>query len=42
MDTTLAPRCHSHVAFCKSGPVARILSTHGGPDDLAIVSYEDL
>ena len=38
MDATFAP----HVAFLKSGSVVRILSTHGSPDDLTIVSYEDL
>ena len=42
MDATFAPRCHSHVAFLKSGSVVRMLSTHGSPDDLTMVSYEDL
>ena len=42
IDATLAPRCHSHVPFLKSGSVVRIRSTHGGPDDLTVVSYEDL
>ena len=42
IDATLAPRCQSHVPFLKSGCVVRIMSTHGGPDDLTVVSYVDL
>ena len=42
IDATLAPRCQSHVPFLKSGCVVKILSTHGGPDDLTVVSYVDL